>query len=94
MITIQNLKSLKFKITESPFTNKLEWTVGKEDIEAFGKFLGKNPIIYYDIDSQIAKTIRGEFTIISRKCDTEQELKKFSESIKFLFNISDVMLPL
>ena len=92
MITIQNLEALGFKNVKSPFTTKLEWVAGEEDVDVCGTIWNKRPIIHYDIDTQIAKTVRGEFCIVSRKCDTVQELKKFAESIKFLFHISDVML--
>lgn len=88
MLNKFQLRSLGFRLEKSNFIDKLYFVLGEEDIEVCGLILRKQPIIFYDIDTQTARVSRGEFCVISRKCETVECLNKFIESISFLFNLT------
>jgi hypothetical protein len=89
MITEQNLVDLGFDNSLSPYTGKKAWTLGQMETVDYMGFHANTPVVYYIIETQTCRTIGGQFTIIDRKCETEDEIKKFVECIKFLLNLSD-----
>lgn len=92
MITEENLEALGFENIKSPFSSKMEWVIGKED-DRYG--ICKNlPIVYYDIEMQYANYIHGEFSRVGRRCETEEEIIKYVDCLKFLFKFSDDKLSL
>lgn len=86
MVTIQDLEKLEFKNELNLFGGKMEWHIGEEITEFAGLKL-TTPTVIYDIETQRATSIRGEFCVISRVCETDEEIVKFLEAVKFLFNI-------
>lgn len=90
MITTQNLTELGFSEIFDVFTGKKVWVLGEEDTEICGKPC-KLPILYYNIETQTCKVSRGEFCVVQRECKSEEEIRKFVESINFLFRISVVI---
>jgi hypothetical protein len=90
MITTQNLTELGFSEILDVFTGKQVWVLGEEDTEICGNPC-KLPILYYNIETQTCKVVRGEFCVVQRECKSEEEIRKFVESINFLFHISVVI---
>ena len=90
MITTQNLTGLGFNEILDVFNGKQVWVLGEEDTEIFGNPC-RLPIIYYNIETQTCKVVRGEFCVVQRECKTKEEIIKFVESINFLFHISVVI---
>ncbi len=83
----QELEDLGFKKTNDPFTKKQVWVLGKENVDICGEICAL-PVFYYNIEKQTIKIHRGEFSIIQRKCETIEDVRKFVECINFLFNKS------
>jgi len=90
MLNQFHLQSLGFTLEDITFTNKPLYVFGKQDVEHCGTIYHNVPIIYYDIEKQLARASRGEFSNISRICDTIEDLGRFIECISFLFNLSDL----
>jgi hypothetical protein len=89
MITEQNLVDLGFNNSLSPYTGKKAWTLGQMATIDYMGYPTKTAVVHYSLETQYCKTIAGEFSVIDRKCETEDEIKKFVECIKFLLNLSD-----
>ena len=90
MITTQNLTDLGFKEILDSFSGKQVWVLDEEDTEICGNPC-KLPILYYNIEIQTCKVVMGEFCVVQRECKSEEEIRKFVESINFLFHISVVI---
>jgi hypothetical protein len=90
MITTQNLTDLGFKEILDVFSGRQVWVLGEEDTEICGNPC-RLPILYYNIETQTCKVSRGEFCVVQRECKSEEEIRKFVESINFLFHISVVI---
>jgi hypothetical protein len=86
MITTQNLTELGFNEILDVFTGKQVWGLGEEDTEICGNPC-RLPILYYNIETQTCNVSRG----VQRECKSEEEIRKFVESINFLFHISVVI---
>lgn len=87
MVTEDDLRYLGFKKVQNPYKKFAEYfTLGEETIDFCGPYW-KAPLIEYDIDTQICRTARGEFCTVSRKCETELEIKLFINAVTFLFNL-------
>lgn len=87
-MTIEELLEIGFKEIHNPFTeNETMFVLGEEKAGTHGN-LCMLPIIYYDIKSFQCKTIRGEFCVIARKCETVEEIIKFVEAVNFLFELN------
>ncbi len=86
MITRDDLTALGFKETFSVFNGKNEWTLGTEVTDICGAPF-KSPIVYYDIDTQRCRTIRHEFSSVSKVCDSIDLVKKFIECVSFLYDL-------
>lgn len=85
-MTTQKLIDLGFREIPGIFSEKCVWVWGEEDTEICGNPI-KLPIVYYEIETQTCKVVRGEFCVIVRECKNEEEIMKFVESICFLFNM-------
>ncbi len=93
MITIDDLKKIGFSNEPDSWFGKKYWHIGSELIYIHGT-PDLQPVVFYDIEIQQAQAVRGEFCLISRKCETSAELMKFCQSIKFLFRIDDKYLDI
>lgn len=51
----------------------------------------KLPIIYYNTETQTCRVVKDEFCSIQRECKSEEEIKKFVESINFLFHLKIIV---
>ena len=89
MLNEIHLQSLGFTLEDIVFTKKPLYVFGKEDAEYCSIIHHNAPIIYYNIEKQLAKASRGEFSNISRVCSTIDDLQKFIDCIWFLFNLKD-----
>ena len=90
MLNEIHLQSLGFTLEDIVFTNNPLYVFGKQEVEYCGTIYNNVPIIYYDIEKQLAKASRGEFSNISRVCDTIEDLEKFIECIEFLYKTNDL----
>ena len=91
MLNEIHLQSLGFTLEDTTFTNNPLYVFGKQDICVGGGLILHNmPVIYYDIGTQRAKASSGEFSNISRICETIEDLEKFIECIEFLYKINDL----
>ncbi len=89
MITTDDLLFIGFIETFSPYSGKMILGIGNE----LGSLSCPIPIIYFYLETQSCHCIRSEFSHISRKCNTQEEIIQFIKSIKFLFKITDAELP-
>ena len=90
MITTQNLTDLGFKKILDVFSGKQIWVLGEEDTKICGNPC-RLPIVYYNIETQSCKVVRGECCVVQRECKSNEEIRRFVESINFLFHISVVI---
>jgi len=88
MITTQNLTELGFSEILNVFTGKQVWVLGEEDTERCGTPC-RLPILYYNIETQTCKVVRGEFCVVQRECKSEEEIRKFVESFAVIFSIKN-----
>ncbi|MEK6829043.1 MAG: hypothetical protein AABY15_02870 [Nanoarchaeota archaeon] len=94
-MTTQELEEIGFVYKPDMFSKKHVWVIGEEEDDSgmFSKGT-KFPLVYYDIEKQCTKINRGEFCVVGRVCKTKEELIKFIESIKFIFEIDDEKLSI
>ena len=86
MITHIELLDLGFTYEKDIFSSKSLWFLGEEEYDMFSN-LHKIRIMSYNEESQICHIVRGEFTVISRKCETYNEVCEFIKSVSFLFKL-------
>lgn len=85
MITEAQLIEIGFTKNKSPYTGREMWYFGTvEETDVLGD-TGPEPIIRFDPESQNAITVRSQFTIIERKCETHVALVEFVRCIQFLY---------
>lgn len=85
MIAENYLKELGFKEEMSPYTGKMVWNFGEEEVTDVSGCKVKEPIITYDPYQRNARISRSQFEIIERKCIDLQDLIKFVDCIQFLY---------
>ena len=78
MIVENDLKGLGFEYVQTPWKKEMTWIHTKNGHDS------TDYIIDYDIKTQKAKALFGEFSQISRECTNHKDVVKFIDAIYFL----------
>lgn len=81
MIDKDDLKFIGFDYQQTPWREAKQWI----HLD-FGRYDSSNYLISYDVETKYATSVLGEFSIISRKCENVEDLKKFIDAIYFIKN--------
>lgn len=80
----KKLESIGFKYKQCKITGKYVWGKGEKTVDVCGT-LYEDFVVSYDIENKICKSVISEFCVITKKCETIEEINEFSRSINFLF---------